>query len=378
MPTTSSLSRSLNSDRSSDCQLAAEHQMEQLLRESFRSSSRHAPCTGSCERQRSSRDDARAHARRDANARRQQARRAPARRDCRSAVCPRMSSARRRLRAPKDRQPQGPSRGCCRRRRRHRACRRRRARAAAPASTPSAPRRGPARCSASRSSIGFGPAAAMPVEVRTPRFAGIGTPLRVAPLRPSQRKARPAPARRARPTTGRPSSTSATEIDQSSRPAIRRACRRSDRRSRRARACKPRADRPRSPPRASRIRREPRQPLAQEIVDRDVGFASPASRRALVQLLSVAAERARARARRPRAPRRRARLGERASTAQMPGNGQSLHAQRRRVGAVAEFEIVRGRQRAEHVVQVAGDRHLAHRIGAVRRSRSRSPEAPRL
>src|ERR1044071_6492780 len=42
---------------------------------------------------------------------------------------------------------------------------------------------------------------------------------------------------------------------------------------------------------------------------------------------------------------------------------QALDAQRRRVDAVAEFQIVGGNQRFEHRQQMARDRHLAHGIG---------------
>src|SRR3954468_14842287 len=44
-------------------------------------------------------------------------------------------------------------------------------------------------------------------------------------------------------------------------------------------------------------------------------------------------------------------------------NRQPLDAQRRRVDAVAEFQIAGRRERAEHLEQMSGDRHLAYRIG---------------
>src|SRR3984885_1052491 len=44
-------------------------------------------------------------------------------------------------------------------------------------------------------------------------------------------------------------------------------------------------------------------------------------------------------------------------------NRQSLDAQRRCIDAVAEFQVVGGGQRLEHLDQVPCDRHLAHRIG---------------
>src|SRR5689334_20316761 len=47
------------------------------------------------------------------------------------------------------------------------------------------------------------------------------------------------------------------------------------------------------------------------------------------------------------------------------GNGEAFDAQGRRVGAEAEFKIVGGGQLAEYVDQIAGDRDLAHRIGAL-------------
>src|SRR6202035_2903516 len=46
-------------------------------------------------------------------------------------------------------------------------------------------------------------------------------------------------------------------------------------------------------------------------------------------------------------------------------NGQPLQAQRGRIGAIAELEVVGGRQRAEHVDEIARDGHLAHRIGTL-------------
>src|SRR3954468_6137051 len=42
---------------------------------------------------------------------------------------------------------------------------------------------------------------------------------------------------------------------------------------------------------------------------------------------------------------------------------QALDAQRRRVDAVAEFQIVGRDERLEHRQQVSGDRHLAHGVG---------------
>src|SRR6202035_1587245 len=45
------------------------------------------------------------------------------------------------------------------------------------------------------------------------------------------------------------------------------------------------------------------------------------------------------------------------------GNGRALHAQRWRIGAVAENEIVGRRKPAEHVLEIAGDRHTGDRPG---------------
>src|SRR3982074_1732368 len=42
-------------------------------------------------------------------------------------------------------------------------------------------------------------------------------------------------------------------------------------------------------------------------------------------------------------------------------NRQPLDAQRRCIDAVAEFQIVGGHQRLEHLEQVSGDRHFTHR-----------------
>src|SRR6185436_15606278 len=44
-------------------------------------------------------------------------------------------------------------------------------------------------------------------------------------------------------------------------------------------------------------------------------------------------------------------------------NGQSLQPHRRGVGTIAEFKIVRRRERTEDVVEVSGDRHLADGVG---------------
>src|SRR4051812_8631161 len=48
-----------------------------------------------------------------------------------------------------------------------------------------------------------------------------------------------------------------------------------------------------------------------------------------------------------------------------PCNGEALQTNGRRIGAVAELEIVRRLERAEHGDEVARDGHLAHRIGAL-------------
>src|SRR5258706_12758335 len=45
-------------------------------------------------------------------------------------------------------------------------------------------------------------------------------------------------------------------------------------------------------------------------------------------------------------------------------NGQALHPNGRRIGAVAELEIVGGLEPGKHRDEIAGDRDLAHRIGA--------------
>src|SRR5215204_7035776 len=46
------------------------------------------------------------------------------------------------------------------------------------------------------------------------------------------------------------------------------------------------------------------------------------------------------------------------------GNGQALYSHRGCVDSVAEFQIVGGRERGEHVVQVPGYSDFAHRITA--------------
>ncbi len=219
-----------------------------------------------------------------------------------------------------------------------------------------------------------GPAMRAPVECAARRCGDRDRRCDVAPPPGAAKKNSSSPARRPRPTTGRPSSTSAALIDQSSRPAeigARAVDRIDDPDSRSRRAAR---DRRRFPPRASRSRRRRCSRCAQQFVDGDVGFATPARSSPLVQLLDVGAEHASARARRPRA--RRAELSASAASfalsASVAGNGQSLDAHGRRIGAVAELEIVRRRQRAEDVEQMAGDGHLADRIGRARRSRSRS------
>src|SRR4029079_6548929 len=45
------------------------------------------------------------------------------------------------------------------------------------------------------------------------------------------------------------------------------------------------------------------------------------------------------------------------------GNGETLHADGRRIGAVAELEIVCRRQRGEHLGEIAGNRNFADREG---------------
>src|ERR1044072_1464331 len=52
-----------------------------------------------------------------------------------------------------------------------------------------------------------------------------------------------------------------------------------------------------------------------------------------------------------------------AMSASASANRQSLDAQRRCIDAVAEFQIVGGNQRFEHLEQMSGNRHFAHRIG---------------
>src|ERR1700692_378838 len=57
--------------------------------------------------------------------------------------------------------------------------------------------------------------------------------------------------------------------------------------------------------------------------------------------------------------------GVRSAARSLPGNGETLQPHRRRIDAVAEFEIVGRRERAEDVVEMTGDGHLAHRKGAL-------------
>src|SRR5581483_9237943 len=55
--------------------------------------------------------------------------------------------------------------------------------------------------------------------------------------------------------------------------------------------------------------------------------------------------------------------GYRSFPASPSAKGQSLDSQRRRVDAITKHQIVRRRQRFEHIEQVTRDRHFAHRIG---------------
>ena len=138
---------------------------------------------------------------------------------------------RRRLRAPKDRQPQGPSRDRCRRRPPHRARRARRAPAAAPANARAASLRCPMPGRSDRARA-WGrtraPSSPPPVLTRIGgcRYASrLGLPPpRTAPRSPA-RTAPPAPVGRRRPGPSRRPSRAAGDD--------RRACRRSDRPHRR-------------------------------------------------------------------------------------------------------------------------------------------------
>src|SRR6516164_4222216 len=47
------------------------------------------------------------------------------------------------------------------------------------------------------------------------------------------------------------------------------------------------------------------------------------------------------------------------------GNGETLHAHARRIGAETELEVVRRQERLEHVDQVSSDRHFAHGVAAL-------------
>src|SRR5262245_63893307 len=46
------------------------------------------------------------------------------------------------------------------------------------------------------------------------------------------------------------------------------------------------------------------------------------------------------------------------------GNGETLHAHRRRIGPETELQIVRGKECLEHVDQISGDRYFADWITA--------------
>src|SRR6266540_5553345 len=60
---------------------------------------------------------------------------------------------------------------------------------------------------------------------------------------------------------------------------------------------------------------------------------------------------------------RRSPTSARGISASVTRNGEPLHPDGRRIGAVAELKVVCGVKGAEHLEQVARDRHPAHRIG---------------
>src|SRR6201993_703082 len=55
----------------------------------------------------------------------------------------------------------------------------------------------------------------------------------------------------------------------------------------------------------------------------------------------------------------------RARSMSSAGNGDTLHAHARRIGAETELQVVRRQQRLEHLDQVSGDRHFAHGVAAL-------------
>ena len=198
-------------------------------------------------------------------------RRGPARADCKSAARRRARSSRRRLRAPKDRQPQGPSRGRCRRRSRRRVRlrdahqpQRERMDARHRARRPDAVRGDPIehgawarRCARRRATAGAHAASAHRCRSRPPP----------AVARNSSPRDRRIERRHHRPPGRRPAPT---EIDQSSRPAMK---------ARVPSIGSTTQTRSRVEPRRVVLAflRQPavagaQQPLAQQIVRRDVGF----------------------------------------------------------------------------------------------------------
>src|SRR5215204_2838280 len=58
----------------------------------------------------------------------------------------------------------------------------------------------------------------------------------------------------------------------------------------------------------------------------------------------------------------RSAMCSRGISASVTGNGEPLHPHGRRIGPIAELQIIGGRERAEHIEQMARDGHLAHRI----------------
>ena len=189
------------------------------------------------------------------------------------------------------------------------------------------------------------------VERRALRRGSRGTSRRS----PAQR-ARPAPAGRPRPAPPRSTSRRGRRY--------RRGCRRSDRRSRRGGTARPGRSSSLSSdsqpaPGASALSRARSRSLTAMSASLTGESSSP-----LVQRLSGPRD-GRARKLAGLAHHGFERAARRRRRDHCPATVRPSSRTRRRIGAVAEFEIVGRRQRAEHVEQMAGDGDLAHRIGAL-------------
>src|SRR6185503_13343440 len=212
---------------------------------------------------------------------------------------------------------------------------------------------------AMRSIMRLGPPMRAPLRLE-PELAWIGAPFRVAPPPAVDRNNSSVTGANSAATTGRPSTTRATDTDQSSRPAMKA----------------------RVPSIGSTTQTRRAANLVGSFSLSSDNQPSPASTRCLCNS-SLAAMSASVTGESPcplvhclsgppknffaTAPASCTAMASRSRSRRSSdaGNGQSLEAQGRRVGAVAELQIVGRRHGAEDVEQMACDRHLAHRVGAL-------------